>query len=219
MWKEVLEHDTSLFLLLNGRHAQYWDHLTTLFTSKAPWGVMYATILYVLCKHSRWKTALATVLAFVLLIVVSDQLTSSLLRPLFARPRPSREPALEGLVHLVDGRRGGAFGFPSAHAANTAALATFVILYFKQRALSAFFVAWMLVTCYTRVYLGVHYPGDLLAGMLVGALAGVGVYRAYRVFFPAIAPGEGSRALLVALIGLLTTLVIALYSLYCLFAR
>jgi undecaprenyl-diphosphatase len=168
MCDTLQEWDKTLFLFLNGIHGPYWDHFAGIFTSKAPWGVMYASILYVLCKNFHWKMALVTALAFVLVAVVSDQLASSVLRPLFARPRPSRDPAIMEIVHLIDGRRGGDFGFPSAHAANTAAQATFIAFLFRRCRLTLFFVAWTLATCYTRVYAGVHYPGDVLFGILAG---------------------------------------------------
>ncbi|MDR1273270.1 MAG: phosphatase PAP2 family protein [Odoribacteraceae bacterium] len=224
MWETLQEWDKTLFLLLNGVHHPYWDYFASIFTGKEAWGLMYASILYVLCKNFDWKTVVLTTLAFALVIVVADQLCSSVLRPCFARPRPSREPGIMEIVHLINGRRGGAFGFPSAHAANTAALATFIILFFRRRWLSAFFIAWTLATCYTRVYVGVHYPGDLLAGIVTGVASGAAVYGIYRLALrlarPAAArslverPAGMAHPLLVANIGLLTVLVIGLYSLF-----
>ncbi|MDR2129738.1 MAG: phosphatase PAP2 family protein [Odoribacteraceae bacterium] len=217
MWELLQEWDKSLFLFLNGQHAPYWDHFARIFTSKTAWGVMYASILYVLGKNLDWKMVIVTTLAFVLVIVVADQLASSVLRPLFARPRPSRAPGIMDTVHLIDGRRGGAFGFPSAHAANTAALTAFIILLFRHRCLSAFFIAWTLVTCYTRVYVGVHYPGDVLFGILVGGLAGCAVHGAYRLGLArlSLAPAGKMKHLPVIInTGLLTTVIIALYSLF-----
>ncbi|MDR2414400.1 MAG: phosphatase PAP2 family protein [Odoribacteraceae bacterium] len=221
MWDLLQEWDKSLFLVINGIHGPYGDHFVGLFAAKMTWGIMYATILFVLCKNFNWRGVLVAALAFVLLIVLSDQLASTLLRPLFARPRPSRAEDLEGLVHLIGGRRGGAFGFPSAHAANTAALATFIILFFRRRSLALFFIAWTLATCHARVYAGVHYPGDVLAGILVGVFSGLTIHAAYRLLvsrLPVLAPrGKITRAPfvpLVPLVGLLTVAVIALYSLF-----
>jgi undecaprenyl-diphosphatase len=213
MWETLQEWDKTLFLFLNGMHCPYGDHFASIFTSKAPWGVMYASILYVLCKNLDWKAVVVATVAFVLVIVAADQLVSSVLRPLLERPRPSREPGVMEFAHLIDGRRGGAFGFPSAHAANTAALTAFITLFFKHRWLSAFFIAWTLVTCYTRVYVGVHYPGDVLAGIVVGAAVGVAVYALYRLVAPH-RPARMSRVAIIANTGVLTTGVIAAYSLY-----
>ena len=178
---ETLQHiDQSVFLAINGCHSPYWDTFMHLFTSKTVWIPLYASIFYVLLRNLNWRMALFTAIAFALLITVADQACGSLLRPMFERPRPSHNPAFADIVHLINGRRGGQYGFPSCHAANTFALAIFVTLLFRRRALSWFFMLWALVTCYTRAYVGVHYPGDLLAGAVVGALAAFLVYGFYR---------------------------------------
>jgi undecaprenyl-diphosphatase len=219
MWETLHEWDTTLFLTLNGLHAPYWDTFTSIFTSKWVWAVMYASILRVLVKNLDWRAAVLATVAFALVLVVADQLSSSILRPLFERPRPSRAPGIMEAVHLLDGRRGGAFGFPSAHAANTAALTTFIILFFRRRALSLFFIAWTLATCYTRVYAGVHYPGDLLFGVVTGILSGILVHGIFRLAARTV-PGEPFRpagftgTIVIANTGLLTVGVIAIYSLF-----
>jgi undecaprenyl-diphosphatase len=221
MWETLVSWDKTLFLFLNGAHTPYWDHFASIFTGKWVWGVMYASILYVLCRNYEWRTVVAATVAIVLVIVAADQLTSSVLRPFFARPRPSHEPTLAGLVHLIDGRRGGAFGFPSAHAANTAALTTFLICFFRQRAMALFFVAWTLGTCYTRVYVGVHYPSDLVCGVVVGMVGGGAVYGLFRLAMaaarggrPRVAPGASARVPVIVHTGLITTGIIGLYSFF-----
>jgi undecaprenyl-diphosphatase len=91
------------------------------------------------------------------------------MKPFFARLRPSREPSLEGLVHLVNGYTGGKYGFASSHAANTFATAFFFWLLFKDRYRWVWVLfVWAVVMTYTRIYLGAHYPGDILVGMLIG---------------------------------------------------
>lgn len=99
------------------------------------------------------------------------------MKPFFARPRPSHEPGLAGLLHLVNGYKGGAYGFASSHAANTFGVAMFIYLLFRSRYawISAIFV-WAAVMSYTRIYLGVHYPGDIFAGALVGSACGVAAF-------------------------------------------
>ncbi|HJA15556.1 MAG TPA: phosphatase PAP2 family protein, partial [Candidatus Butyricimonas faecavium] len=156
--------DRTIFLTLNGMHTPYWDSFMYIFTSKFIWIPLYASILYVLYKNMNIRMVIFTTLMFALLITLADQTCSSILRPIFERPRPSRNPEIADLVHLVNGKRGGKFGFPSCHAANTFALACFIMLLFKNRALTTFFMLWAIVTCYTRIYVGVHYPGDLLFG-------------------------------------------------------
>ena len=164
--------DRTVFLALNGMHTPYWDSFMYIFTSKLVWIPLYVSILYVLYKNMNIRMVIFTTLMFALLIALADQTCSSILRPIFERPRPSRDPAIADIVHIVNGKRGGKFGFPSCHAANTFALACFMMLLFKNRALTTFFMLWAIVTCYTRIYVGVHYPGDLLVGGIIGGLGG-----------------------------------------------
>ena len=96
-----------------------------------------------------------------------------------ARWRPTHDPQIGILVDVVNGYRGGNYGFFSAHAANTFSLAVFFSLLTRNRILSYFLISWSLVNCWTRMYLGVHYPGDILVGLLWGGLVGYGVYRLY----------------------------------------
>ena len=164
--------DRTVFLALNGMHTPYWDSFMYIFTSKLVWIPLYVSILYVLYKNMNIRMVIFTTLMFALLIALADQTCSSILRPIFERPRPSRDPAIADIVHIVNGKRGGKFGFPSCHAANTFALACFMMLLFKNRALTTFFMLWAIVTCYTRIYVGVHYPGDLLVGGIIGGFGG-----------------------------------------------
>ena len=172
--------DRTIFLTLNGMLTPYWDSFMYILTSKFIWIPLYASILYVLYKNMNIRMVIFTTLMFALLITLADQTCSSILRPIFERPRPSRNPEIADLVHLVNGKRGGKFGFPSCHAANTFALACFIMLLFKNRALTTFFMLWAIVTCYTRIYVGVHYPGDLLFGTIVGFTMGIITYGIYR---------------------------------------
>jgi len=110
---------------------------------------------------------------------LSDQITVSLMKPLFARLRPSHDPALAGMVHIVNGYTGGLYGFASSHAANTFASALFLWLALKKtyHAIRWIF-AWAVFVTYTRIYLGVHYPGDVVVGALVGLVCGLVGFRA-----------------------------------------
>jgi undecaprenyl-diphosphatase len=108
----------------------------------------------------------------VLVILVADQLSSGLIKHLVERLRPTREPALGDLIHTVNGYRGGMYGFVSSHAANSFAAITLISLIMRQRLVFFPLLVWALMQCYSRVYLGVHYPGDILGGIVVGVLAG-----------------------------------------------
>ena len=165
--------DTQLLLFFNGIHSPFWDYFMSAFTGKVIWVPMYASILYILLKNFHWKVALCYVVAIALTITFADQMCNSFLRPLVGRLRPSNpENPIADLVYIVNGRRGGGFGFPSCHAANSFGLAIFLICLFRKRWLSIFIVLWAFTNSYTRLYLGLHYPGDLVAGAIIGGFGG-----------------------------------------------
>ena len=175
------EIDTNAFLYFNGIHSPFWDYFMTSFTGKIIWVPMYASILYILLRNFHWKAVLCYVAAIALIITFADQMCSSIIRPVVARLRPSNpESPIVDMVYIVNGYRGGSYGFPSCHAANSLGLAMFVVFLFRKRWLSIFIVTWAILNCYTRIYLGVHYPGDLLFGTLVGFTAGAVTYGIYR---------------------------------------
>ena len=141
---------------------------------------MYASILYILLRNFHWKAVLCYVASIALIITFADQMCSSIIRPVVARLRPSNpESPIVDMVYIVNNYRGGSYGFPSCHAANSFGLAMYVVFMFRKRWLSIFIITWALFNCYTRVYLGVHYPGDLLAGTIVGL---IGAWLIYRLF-------------------------------------
>ena len=125
------------------------------------------------------------VLLMILLgIFISDQLSSSIVKPLAARFRPTNDPQLMYLVDIVNNYRGGKYGFFSAHASNTFTVAVFLTLLFRHRRVGVLLLSWAVLNCYTRVYLGVHYVGDILVGTLVGILIGFLIYRLYSSHKP-----------------------------------
>lgn len=173
----LLQLDTDVFLFFNSMHAPFWDVFMRLFSGKWIWVPMYAVILAALWRSYRWRVALTMTVAAALVIVIADQTCATLIRPYFERLRPSQpDNPLSVLTHIVDGYRGGRYGFPSCHAANSFGLAVFTALLFNHRRWTLFIVAWALLNSYTRLYLGVHYPGDLAVGALVGATAASVVY-------------------------------------------
>ena len=176
-----MQADASLLLAVNGLHNAFFDGFMQLCSDKWVWVPFYASILYVLLRRYPPRTAVTALLFIVLTIVMCDQLTAHVLRPQFARLRPSNlDNPLSQWVHVVDGYRGGPYSFPSSHAANTAGLAFFCACWFRQRWLSWLLAVWTLLVCYSRMYLGVHYPGDLLVGILVGMLCAWVAYWCLR---------------------------------------
>ena len=173
----LVEKDTDLFLWVNSFHTSFWDVFMPLYSAKYVWIYFYASLLYVIIRNYSLKTTLLWLVAVTLLIFACDQITASVIRPMVARLRPSNlENPLSEVVHVVNGYRGGSYSFPSAHAANSWGLAVFMILLFRRTWISLTMVFWALLTCYSRMYLGVHYFGDLLVGMLIGCVFAVIIY-------------------------------------------
>lgn len=176
----IIEIDTDIFLSINQMHSTFFDHFMSTYSGKWVWIPMYAAIWYVMLRNFHWKVTLLCMIGLALTITFADQVCATLMRPYVERLRPSNlNNPLSEMVHIVNGRRGGRFGFPSCHAANSFGPAFFIFFLFRKRWLTLFMMAWALLTCYSRVYLGVHYPGDLLVGTLVGL---TGAYLIYRLF-------------------------------------
>lgn len=181
MLETLQSWDASLLLVINGLHNSFFDSFMYLYSGRFIWVPMYAALLWVMYRTFGWKKALIIALGVALTIFIADSSCAKILRPIFERPRPSNlESPIAHLVHIVNGKRGGAYGFPSCHAANTVALAVLMSLLLPRRQLVITIFAWSLLTCYSRSYLGVHYPGDLLFGATVGTLAAVLCYWLIR---------------------------------------
>lgn len=173
MSEYLINLDSEIFLWLNSFHALYWDVAMKMLTSKIIWVIMYISLLIAMYKNFGFASTVVMTIMIVLAIAAADQLTASVLRPMFERLRPSHpDSPVADIVHIVDGYRGGRYGFPSCHAANTFALATLTGLWFYRWRYSIFIILWALLNCYSRIYLGVHYPGDLLAGIVIGCFCG-----------------------------------------------
>lgn len=170
-----------MLLALNGLRAPFWDGFMWTVSETWTWVAMYAAILYVVCRNFSWRVAAVAVVAVVAVIVFADQLGASVIRPAVGRLRPSNlENPVSEFVQILNGKRGGRYGFPSCHAANSFGLAFITLLLFRRWGVGVFLLFWATLNSYSRIYLGVHYPGDLVAGMLLGALGAVIVYGLWR---------------------------------------
>jgi undecaprenyl-diphosphatase len=188
MMEEIIHLDKQLLLLLNGSESLFLDYVVLTLTNAKTWIPLYLALFYVLWKTYRnnWCEILLILAAAGLCVVLAGTVDDTIVKPLVARWRPTHDPEIGHLVDVANGSRGGNYGFFSAHAANTFSIALFFSLLMRHRLFVCFMVAWSLVNCWTRIYLGVHYPGDITVGLLWGALVGYGVYRLYcRITLPA----------------------------------
>jgi undecaprenyl-diphosphatase len=172
MMHDLIEWDKELLQYLNSLHADWLDPVMMLFTQTLFWLPLYALLVFLMIR-TYGKASWIPLLGIALTIFLADRITSGLMKPYFMRFRPSREPSLQGLLHLVNGYTGGLYGFASSHAANTLGTATFFWLLLRERYSWIWLLfVWALVMTYTRIYLGVHYPGDILVGGLIGIACG-----------------------------------------------
>ena len=179
---EFLEYiDTRLFLFFNGHHTPFMDSVMGAISYKYTWIPFYMILLFFVWKKAKSRMWIV-VLSVAILITLSDQVSVHLFKETFQRYRPSHNLLLQEQVQLIDGYRGGLYGFVSSHAANAFALTTFLIFFFRRRDFALFMYLWASVVCYSRVYAGVHYPFDILGGMMVGVFLGFIVYRFYFNF-------------------------------------
>lgn len=175
--------DAQALFAINHLHTSILDVFMKTYTGRFIWAPFYMSLLWFLWKRLGWVRTVIVLSAIIATICVADQTCATLLRPIFERPRPSHSdnPILAGL-HIVNNYRGGSYGFPSCHAANSIALTVWFIILCRWRSpMTWLLVFWALLTCYTRMYLGVHYPGDLLFGALVGTLAALLCYGIMRL--------------------------------------
>lgn len=166
--------DREAFLFLNGGHSEILDFLMFWITNRYTWFPFYTVLILLIIRSFRWRSSLILIGAGLLILAV-DQSIASLIKPFFERQRPCFDPTLAEQVHLVT-HCGGPFGFFSAHAANTFAIATYLYLWFKSRPTGWMF-AWAALVSYSRIYVGVHFPLDVLAGALYGVLLGAAAYK------------------------------------------
>ncbi len=177
---ETLIHaDQELFLWLNGYHTPFWDTVMVAVTYKFTWIPLYVLMVYSLYARFGLKV-IGYFLCILVVVIVADKIASGLFKPYFMRLRPCHDPILGPLVHHLVGC-GGQYGFVSSHAATGFGIAaSFNLLSDSRIKLAPLFYFWAFVYSYSRIYVGVHYPLDILVGGLVGMLSAFAVVAIYR---------------------------------------
>ena len=181
MLEQLIEWDKTVFLFLNNTHTPFWDHFMWIYTGRLTWIPLIVALLFVLFRKN-WKEATLVVVALALTITLCDQFASTLCKPYFARFRPAQDPDFSPFVQIVNGYRGGRYGFISSHAANSFGAVVLLALIFRNRLFTITGLVWAAVNCYSRIYLGKHFPMDLVWGALVGAVLGYAAWRLFRRF-------------------------------------
>ena len=192
MLERLIHIDTEILLAINGWHAPWADTLMWIISAKTTWIPLYLLLIVLRVYRYRqpapttvkWLQKVPACVVMILTIVaavgLADFIASGILKDWVARPRPSRVPELEGVLHLVNGYKSGRYGFVSSHAANTMACGLLFSLIWRKKITTISLMLWVAANCYSRMYLGVHYPLDILGGLIVGALVAIGAYVLLR---------------------------------------
>lgn len=172
--------DEFILLLINGHHNVWLNEFMWSVTGTLPWIFFFLSLLWLVLKSNQRKEALLIFFCVALTVLLADQLCASLIKPWVGRLRPTHDPAIMGRIQTVNDYVGGLYSFPSNHASNTFAVATFFSLLVRHWRMTLTCFSWASLSCYSRMYLGVHYPSDIFCGACIGALIGFGCYRLYR---------------------------------------
>ena len=188
-FSKIQDMDMQVLSLFNGSDNIMLDQMVQILTSGLTWIPLYVMLFFVVMRNNETMGQIALVVGSAIFCVLfADGLVDGIIKQLAERWRPSNDPTFKYMVQVVDDIRLKGYSFCSAHAANTMSLAVFFSLLIRSKMLTITLVIWSLINCWTRLYLGVHYPSDILCGMMIGIVVGILVYLLYYKIYLRISP-------------------------------
>lgn len=188
-FSKIQDMDMQVLSIFNGSDNIMLDQMVQILTSGLTWIPLYVMLFFVVMRNNETMGQIALVVGSAIFCVLfADGLVDGIIKQLAERWRPSNDPTFKYMVQVVDNIRLKGYSFCSAHAANTMSLAVFFSLLIRSKLLTITLVLWSLINCWTRLYLGVHYPSDILCGMIIGIIVGILVYLLYYKIYLRISP-------------------------------
>ena len=188
-FSKIQDMDMQVLSFFNGSDNIMLDQMVQILTSGLTWIPLYVMLFFVVIRNNETMGQIALVVGSAIFCVLfADGLVDGIIKQLAERWRPSNDPTFKYMVQVVDDIRLKGYSFCSAHAANTMSLAVFFSLLVRSKLLTITLVTWSLINCWTRLYLGVHYPSDILCGMMIGIVVGILVYLLYYKIYLRISP-------------------------------
>lgn len=177
----LIETDRLATLSVNGSESLFWDGVADLYTSVIVWIPLAVFSILLIIRNVNPKRLLLVLILVAVTIVACDQLSSAVCKPFFHRLRPGRDPYILDMIDTVNGYRGGLYGFFSGHAANSFGLASLFLWLVRDRWFGLAVGIWAIINSLIRVYIGVHFVGDILVGAIVGGIIGSIIYWIYNI--------------------------------------
>ena len=185
----ITQYDLWLLPLLSGPHTMFFDAFAQILTAGVTWILLYIILFFIVIKNNETMGQIGlVVLSVAVCILFADGMADGIAKPMCMRLRPLNDPDVRPMLNLVAGMADKNYSFFSAHAANTFSVCVFFMLLVRHLWFAVAMAGWSLLNCWTRIYLCMHYPSDILVGLLWGAFVGIVVYLVYRRLYNRISP-------------------------------